>query len=503
MKSPIPGSVAYLGAGCGNPAWLAVRAEQLLREADVVVFDGAVDPSLALRTPPGSERIAVGPLEGRAALPAHEVREILLRRARGGRRVVRLVAGDPLLDEPFAAEAAQLALDGVAVEVVPGVTALQAAVAAGVRLQDDTGRLPYAVVNGASDDVAWDSLARARVALAVLDPLPRWRTMADALLGAGLPSTTPVALVSRAGTADQRVEYVQLGQAGAAPDLPQPVLALLGPHTRARHQLRWAERRPLHGRRIALTRPAGSGAGHAAALAEAGASVTDLPLIEILEEIDRATADDVFAEFGGYEWAVFTSANGVRHFFAEFFRRFKDLRALGFTRLAVVGEATAEALRALRLEPEVVATPANAAALVAALAEAQTLDNVRILSVTGTLGGEDLVAGLEGHRAIVDRFIVYRTRPADIPAAVAEAWRRNGADAVLLASPSAAAVYAAASVGALALQPEARTPLLVAIGATTAEAMHKLGLRVAATCATPAPDSLVAALRDILPETRA
>ena len=86
----------------------------------------------------------------------------------------------------------------------------------------------------------------------------------------------------------------------------------------------------------------------------------ELPLVEIRRRSDRETTIDIFAELGHYDWLVFTSANGVRHFFDLFLKGFRDLRALGVMRIACVGEATARAVRALHLEVEI--CPAGAAA---------------------------------------------------------------------------------------------------------------------------------------------
>src|ERR1019366_3725017 len=83
-----------------------------------------------------------------------------------------------------------------------------------------------------------------------------------------------------------------------------------------------------------------------------GAEVIELPLIEITKFIDKQAEADVMLELGGYDWIVFTSANGVRFFFEEFFRLFEDIRSLGLLRVACIGDATARALGELHLKIE-------------------------------------------------------------------------------------------------------------------------------------------------------
>ena len=100
----------------------------------------------------------------------------------------------------------------------------------------------------------------------------------------------------------------------------------------------------LSGRRIAVTRAREQASELAGKLAALGADVIELPLIHVSKEIDKQTLADVLAELGSYDWIVFTSANGVRFFFEEFFRLFDDIRSLGFLRFAAVGETTAKAI---------------------------------------------------------------------------------------------------------------------------------------------------------------
>src|SRR5580704_1138700 len=110
---------------------------------------------------------------------------------------------------------------------------------------------------------------------------------------------------------------------------------------------------PLSGRRIVVTRTRAQASELAARLAALGASVVELPVLRITREISKETLADVLLEFGSYDWLVFTSANGVHHFFGEFFRVFDDIRSLGLIRIACVGEATAKAVTDLHLKVEV------------------------------------------------------------------------------------------------------------------------------------------------------
>ena len=103
--------------------------------------------------------------------------------------------------------------------------------------------------------------------------------------------------------------------------------------------------KPLQGRRIVLTRPRESAIEWRLKLESLGAVVSELPLIRVSKDIEPSTLKEVFQELGGYEWIIFTSVNGVKFFFEEFNRIHDDIRAFGLMRIAVVGEATAAAIR--------------------------------------------------------------------------------------------------------------------------------------------------------------
>jgi uroporphyrinogen-III synthase len=255
-----------------------------------------------------------------------------------------------------------------------------------------------------------------------------------------------------------------------------------------------AETKPLSGKRIVVTRPREQAAEWRARLESLGATVLELPLIQVTKEYDKSTLVEVFTEISQYEWVVFTSANGARFFFEEFHRGFDDIRSLGLVRIAVVGEATAEVIRGQHLRVELQPKKANADELAQMLIERESLDSAKVLVVTGNLNRDTLIEKLGEARAIVDRLPIYKTTETDLAKdPVAGEFRQNGADAILFASPSAAqSFFDQAAV--LKLSPKARQPLAGSIGATTTAAMKQLGLPVDFEASDATLDSLIAAL---------
>jgi len=272
--------------------------------------------------------------------------------------------------------------------------------------------------------------------------------------------------------------------------------------------------KPLAGRRIAITRAREQSGELSAKLAALGAEVLELPLIKISQSIDKQELADVLLEFGSYDWIVFTSANGVRYFFQEFFRIFDDIRSLGLLRFAAIGAGTAREIEALRLKVECRPKLATGGALAEALIETGSLDNAKVLVITGNLNRDELVQKLEAARAIVDRLQVYKTEqvrladgevegreaavaspavePEPTVSAVAD-FRARGADCVLFASSSAVTSYAD-QAAALKLAEGAKPPLFGSIGELTTETLLQRGLPLAFEASEPSLDSLLAAL---------
>lgn len=234
-------------------------------------------------------------------------------------------------------------------------------------------------------------------------------------------------------------------------------------------------------------------------LASLGAEVVEIPVIRISREVSRQTLADVMLEFGAYDWLVFTSANGVHHFFGEFFRIFEDIRSLGLIRIACIGEATEKAVSELRLKAEVRPKKATAEALAEEMIATGGMDSAKVLVVTGNLNRDTLVRKLEEARAIVDCLQVYKTEAVDLSAdARAADFRRRGADAVLFASSSSAQSFVDQGER-LRIETGARAPLYGSIGPQTSETLRRAGLRVDFEAATPGIDELVAELVRSLP----
>ena len=248
------GSVALVGAGPGDPGLMTVRGLELLRRADVVVYDRLVHPRL-LDEAPRARRLFAGKATDHHTLSQERINTLMIVHARRGRRVVRLKGGDPFVFGRGGEEALALAQAGVPFEVVPGVSSAVAVPAyAGIPLTHRGTASSFAVVTGHEEtdnrlrsSVDWARLARAADTLVILMGLKSLPRIARTLIANGRPASTPVALV-RWGTTDvQETITGILGDIAARAQrarLEPPVVIVIGDVVALRDRLAWfAEQR--------------------------------------------------------------------------------------------------------------------------------------------------------------------------------------------------------------------------------------------------------------------
>lgn len=259
--------------------------------------------------------------------------------------------------------------------------------------------------------------------------------------------------------------------------------------------IRNSERRGLSGRRIVLTRNKEQSVELRGKIEALGGEVLELPLIKVSPYCDPKALDEIFSEIGSYEWIVFTSRNGVRHFFDFFFKRFKDIRCIGGLRVACVGEGTAAEVEKYHLEVDFVPKEAVAESLALGLIEYQNLDNIKMLVVTGNLNRDVLVETLEiKGRAIVDTLKVYETELEDLrDSEDVKNFRQKGADVIVFASSSAVDSFVK-QAKELQLGSKAKKPLTCSIGPITSKTMQGVGIYVDMEAKEHTVDGIVASL---------
>lgn len=204
-----PGTIYLVGAGPGDPELLTLRAARLLASAEVVVHDGLVDPAVLLIAPSSARLISVAKSRARHTMPQEEINALLVRLAKAGRRVVRLKGGDPLIFGRGGEEAEAARAAGIAVEIVPGISAANgAAAAAQIALTHRDASSIVSFVAGQCKGLAeqnWAGLAGKGRTLIIYMGVTTAPQIAEKLIADGLAPDMPVAVIENGARPEMRV----------------------------------------------------------------------------------------------------------------------------------------------------------------------------------------------------------------------------------------------------------------------------------------------------------
>ncbi len=484
------GFVAFVGAGPGDENLLTLRGADLLSRADVVVLDKETYGALLRHCPQDVRVVDVADDMGAVSLKA-------VQEAKAGCRVVRLCAGDPGLFSSVTEEVAACAKAGVDFEIVPGVppaTAVltYAGIAPAVAVPE------FRIVDATQVD-DWSVHAGSAGTVVIYNGVADAVAIGKALVAAGKPDTTPVAVTQSGTTTEQYTVVSSLGRLAADlkhADIAEPALIVVGEAVGTRDRLSWFENKPLFGWRVLVPRTKEQSAGLSEQLRSYGAVPEEVPTISVEpprtpQQMDRAIKGLVT---GRYEWVAFTSANAVKAIREKFEEYGLDARAFAGLKVAAVGEATARALVEFGVKPDLM--PAGEHSSEGLLAEWPPYDSMldpinRVLLPRADIATETLIAGLTELGWECDDVTAYRTvRAAPPPAPIREAIKGGGFDAVLFTSSSTVR-----NLVGIAGKPHKVTVIAV-IGPQTAKTAAEFDLRVDIMAETPSASALASALAE-------
>lgn len=549
-QKPKPGRIVFVGSGPGDPGLLTTRARTALTNAALVFVDPDVPeavlalvgtdlPPIAGPAPaPKADKVdndaadsadggagndadaadaatVVGGPDIRPALgePA-EVAKILAAEARAGADVVRLVAGDPLSVDAVITEVNAIARTNVVFEIVPGLPATSAVPTyAGLPLGSS-----HTVADVRDPQVDWAALAAAPGPLILQATTSHLPEAARTLIEYGLSENTPCVVTTSGTTCAQRSVESSLSGLTEASALASidpvilpngqettagPLVVTIGKTVNSRSKLNWWESRALYGWTVLVPRTKDQAGEMSDRLVSHGSLPVEVPTIAVEPprspaQMERAVKGLVD---GRYQWVVFTSTNAVRAVWEKFAEFGLDARAFSGVKIACVGEATAERVRAFGISPELV--PSGEQSSLGLLDEFPPYDDVfdpvnRVLLPRADIATETLAEGLRERGWEIEDVTAYRTvRAAPPPATIREMIKTGGFDAVCFTSSSTVR-----NLVGIAGKPHART-IVACIGPKTAETAAEFGLRVDVQPETAAVGPLVDALAEHAARLRA
>ncbi|WP_437340234.1 uroporphyrinogen-III synthase [Aeromicrobium stalagmiti] len=489
------GHVSFVGAGPGDASLLTVRAAELLAQADVVITEL---PEQAALVTNGAEIIDGGIGEDGEILTHAARARLVVKHAKTGAHIVRLIAGDPFTYATGPEEAAACSKAGIGFEIVPGISSISAVPAyAGVPLTNRTHR-EYSVVSVGDASINWADHA-SEDTLVLLSAVARIGEVASGLVDAGRKPDTPVAMTRVGTTTEQTTVVSTLAEIAAdakAAGMTAPAITVVGEVVSMREALSWFETKPLYGWRILVPRTKEQSAGLASRLRGYGAISEEVPTISVEpprnpQQMDKAVRGLVE---GRYEWIAFTSVNAVKAVREKFEEYGLDARAFSGLKIAAVGDKTAEAIATWGIRADLI--PSGEQSARGLLEDWPPFDELldpinRVFLPRADIATETLVAGLIDLGWEVDDVTAYRTvRAAPPPAPTREAIKTGKFDAVMFTSSSTVR-----NLVGIAGKPHTST-IIACIGPATAKTAEEHGLRVDVLAESPSVEELADALAE-------
>lgn len=505
------GMVYLVGAGPGDYSLISLKAVDCLKRAEVVVYDRLADDRILGWAPRDAEFIYVGKASSHHTMKQPDINQLLVDKAKEGKIVVRLKGGDPFVFGRGGEEGLLLEENGLPFEVVPGITsAISVPAYAGIPVTHRGIATSFAVVTGHEDptkgksNIRWDKLATGVDTLVFLMGVANLPHITEELIENGRPADTPAAVIRWGTKPEQEVLMTTVGTAAEdvkRKGLKPPAIFIVGEVVKLRENLQWFDKlsqKPLFGRTVLVTRARSQASKLTACLEDLGARVIEKPAIAIAAPDDGyAAVDAAIAGIDAYQWLIFTSTNGVERFMERLFAAGRDVRALGYAKVAAIGKTTAGKLASYGIRADVVPQEFRAEGILEAL-KGKLPPHAKILLPRAAAAREILPEKLREQGAEVDVVPVYQTVMAETSeeerAALRDELERGAIDFVTFTSSSTVENLVKLLGG---IEPLAGVKT-ACIGPVTAETARRHGIEPAVVASTYTIEGLVEAMRESL-----
>ena len=440
------GKVYLVGAGPGDPGLLTLKGLEAIKEADCIIYDFLANSRLLEYAGAGVETVYVGKKGSEKTLPQEDINRLIIKKARSGKSVVRLKGGDPFIFGRGGEEAEELARAGIEFEIVPGVTSAIAAPAyAGIPLTHRELASAVTFITGQENplkersNIAWDRLSTGRGTLVFLMGWKSLPLITGKLLENGWDPATPVALV-RWGTLTKQVcltgRLDNIVGLAREKGLKPPVITVVGEVVNLREKLNWFESRPLFGKRVLVTRALEQAGDFTKVLEKHGAEPIAFPTIRTTAPASWKELDRAIKRLSGYDWAIFTSVNGVKYFFDRLYKLGYDIRELKGVKICAIGPMTAKAVTNLGIKVDLVPKEFKAEGVLEALGK-RKIRGKKFLLARAMVAREILPEEIKRLGGKIDVAPAYRTlKPSKAAGELKELLLEGGVDIVTFTSSS-------------------------------------------------------------------
>jgi uroporphyrinogen III methyltransferase/synthase len=430
------GKVYLVGAGLGNIDYLTVKAQQLLSQAEVLIYDALVDSLLLQLVPWDCLKLNVGKRGGLPSTPQKEINHLLVDYCWQGKQVIRLKSGDPFIFGRANPEINALQAAGCDFELIPGISsALGAPLLAGIPLTDKNLSRCFVTLTAHEPELLdWEALSKIDTLVVLMGGSSLAEIVQNLQENRRSPNE-PIAIIRNGGRLEQQVwmgTLADIVEQTAGISL-SPAVIVVGEVVKLR-KMSQSSSVPLAGKTVLVTRAAEQSSHFTSLLQQQGATVIEMPALEILPPSSWENLDRAIANLSEFNWLILTSANAVEYFFQRLETKHLDSRALAGIKIAVVGKKTSAVLKQYGLQPDFIPPDFVADSLVENFPE--TITNQKILFPRVETGGREvLVKELTAQGAEVVEVAAYQSGcPQEIDLQVWNALMQNRIDIITFAS---------------------------------------------------------------------
>ena len=346
------GKVYIMGAGPGDLELLTLKGKRAIEEADCVVYDRLINPRILDFAKKDAEMIYLGKGNTEGGIIQDEINRTIVTKALEGKIVARVKGGDPFVFGRGGEEIQSLFDNGISFEVIPGITSsISVPAYAGIPVTHRGVARSFHVFTGHTmEDGTWhnfEAIAKLEGTLVFLMGIKTLPIIVSDLVKNGKDPKTPVAIIEKGATADQRVTVGTLEniiEKAKERKIVPPAITIIGEVVNLRETFKWFEDKNLFGKKILVTRDKNQAGEFSNKIEKMGGVAVELPFIEIESVLSKVTPEDLKE----YSALLFNSPNGVR----EFMKKIDDIRSLAHLKIGAVGSKTKELLEEYKIKAD-------------------------------------------------------------------------------------------------------------------------------------------------------
>lgn len=346
------GKVYIMGAGPGDLELLTLKGKRAIEEADCIVYDRLINPRILDFAKKDAEMIYLGKGNTEGGVIQDEINRTIVTKALEGKIVARVKGGDPFVFGRGGEEIQSLFNNGISFEVIPGITSsISVPAYAGIPVTHRGVARSFHVFTGHTmEDGTWhnfEAIAKLEGTLVFLMGIKTLPIIVSDLVKNGKDPKTPVAIIEKGATADQRVTVGTLEniiEKAKERKIVPPAITIIGEVVNLRETFKWFEDKNLFGKKILVTRDKKQAGEFSNKIEKMGGVAVELPFIEIESVLSKVTPEDLKE----YSALLFNSPNGVR----EFMKKIDDIRSLAHLKIGAVGSKTKELLEEYKIKAD-------------------------------------------------------------------------------------------------------------------------------------------------------